>query len=81
MPPEHQDRAGWRLPGVLQRTPGAQQHEEGADRSRDVQNTPAGAAKVAGRDDHVHCDERRQHTSQDHVRGLKPSMTPPETTA
>ena len=79
MPPEHQDRVGRRLPCTLRRTPCAQQHNQGADRGRDVQSAPADAAEVAGRNDHMHRDERRQQASQDHVRGLKASMACPET--
>ena len=67
MPPEHQDRVGRRLPCTLRRTPCAQQHSQGPDRGRDIQSAPADAAKVAGRDNHMHRDERGQQASQDHV--------------
>ena len=77
MPSEHEIVRTGACRAVLRRTPGAQQHEEGADRGRDVQNAPPDAAEIARRDDDVHGDERSQHASQDHVRGLKAAMALP----
>ena len=79
MPSEHPLHR--RLPRTWRRTPCPQQHEEGADRDRDVERTSPAAADVARRDDDVHGDERRQCAGKDDVRGLKASMTLPETAA